>query len=45
VTLYCQTGHTSSIAGNALVSDGYCNVRYLEGGIQAWQSAGYPVNP
>ena len=45
VTLYCQTGHTSSIAGNALVSDGYCHVRYLEGGIQAWQSAGYPVNP
>jgi rhodanese-related sulfurtransferase len=45
VTLYCETGHTSSIAGAALVSNGYCNVRYLVGGISAWETAGYPVTP
>jgi rhodanese-related sulfurtransferase len=43
VVLYCQTGHTSTIAGDALVRAGYCNVRVLTGGIDAWQAAGYPV--
>ena len=43
VTIYCQAGHMVMIAGPALVNDGYCNVRYLVGGIDAWQAAGYPV--
>lgn len=43
VVLYCKTGHTSTIAGNALISDGYCNVSILTGGIDAWEAAGYPV--
>jgi len=43
VVLYCRTGHTSAIAGNALIADGYCNVNILTGGINAWVAAGYPV--
>jgi rhodanese-related sulfurtransferase len=45
VTIYCQAGHMVLIAGPALVADGYCNVRYLVGGIDAWQNAGYSVTP
>jgi rhodanese-related sulfurtransferase len=44
VTIYCQSGHMVLVAGPALVADGYCNVRYLVGGIDAWQAAGYTVD-
>jgi rhodanese-related sulfurtransferase len=43
VTIYCLTNHMALIAGPALVADGYCNVRYVDGGLSAWQSTGYPV--
>ncbi len=45
VVIYCMTDHMATIAGPQLVADGYCNVRYLLGGLGAWQAAGYPVNP
>jgi rhodanese-related sulfurtransferase len=45
VVIYCMTDHMATIAGPTLVTDGYCNVRYLLGGLGAWQSAGYAVNP
>ena len=45
VVIYCMTDHMATIAGPTLVSDGYCNVSYLVGGLSAWQAAGYPVDP
>jgi rhodanese-related sulfurtransferase len=45
VVIYCMSDHMATIAGPQLVADGYCNVRYLSGGLSAWQAAGYPVNP
>lgn len=43
VVLYCYSNYMSGIAGNAMVKDGYTNVRYLDGGLSAWQGAGQPV--
>jgi len=45
VVIYCMSDHMAQIAGPQLVADGYCNVRYLQGGLGAWQSAGYAVEP
>jgi rhodanese-related sulfurtransferase len=43
VVVYCLSNYMSGIAGHALVADGYSNVRYLDGGLSAWQNAGNPV--
>jgi rhodanese-related sulfurtransferase len=43
--IYCMSDYMSSIAGPTLVGDGYCNVRALSGGMSAWKSAGYTVDP
>ncbi len=45
VLLYCQSGHMADIAARQLVRDGYTNVWALDGGLTAWQNAGYPVEP
>jgi len=45
VVIYCMSDHMATIAGPQLVADGYCNVRYLSGGLSAWETAGYPVDP
>jgi rhodanese-related sulfurtransferase len=45
VVIYCMTDHMALIAGPTLVADGYCQVRYLVGGLSAWETAGYPVVP
>ena len=45
VVIYCMTDHMATIAGPQLVTDGYCNVRYLSGGLNAWAAAGYSVDP
>jgi rhodanese-related sulfurtransferase len=45
VVIYCMSDHMATIAGPQLVTDGYCNVRYLSGGLSAWQTAGYSVDP
>ena len=43
VVVYCKTSAMALIAGQALVDQGYCAVRYLEGGMTAWEAAGYPL--
>jgi phage shock protein E len=43
VVLYCLTGPMSVTAGDELVSRGYCAVFDLEGGLTAWEAAGYPT--
>lgn len=43
LVVYCQTGRMSAIAAEALVRLGYQNVLELEGGMVAWQRAGYPL--
>jgi rhodanese-related sulfurtransferase len=43
VLLVCLSGGMSQSAGNELIKRGYLRVRDLNGGMQAWQSAGYPL--
>jgi rhodanese-related sulfurtransferase len=41
----CETGELAALAGKLLKDMGYTHVRRLEGGIVAWQEAGYSTNP
>ncbi len=43
VVVYCKTGTRSSIACNALISNGFSKVYSLTGGIMSWQEAHLPV--
>jgi rhodanese-related sulfurtransferase len=43
VVVYCKTGARSSIACNALTSNGFSNVHSLTGGIMSWQEAHLPI--
>ena len=43
IFLYCRSGRMSAIAAEVLVSKGYTNVWELEGGMIAWEEAGYPI--
>ena len=45
VVLYCpgSSCQASSAAEKALLDRGYSNVKVLDGGLAAWQKAGYPV--
>ncbi len=44
IVLYCRSGHMSTIAAEALVKLGYTNIWTLDGGMQAWEAAGFPVD-
>jgi rhodanese-related sulfurtransferase len=43
IVVYCQSGHRSNIAAEALADLGYSHVYNVSGSMNAWQEAGYPV--
>lgn len=43
IFVYCRSGARSAQAADILAENGYTVVRNLDGGILAWQEAGYPV--
>ena len=43
IVVYCQSGHRSNIAAEALADLGYRNVYNVDGSMNAWVEAGYPV--
>lgn len=45
LAVYCRTGRMSAEAVAVLTELGYTDVVELAGGMQAWQSAGRPLQP
>jgi phage shock protein E len=43
VALYCMVGPRARKGESALLNAGYASVLHLEGGLAAWQAAGFPV--
>lgn len=43
IAVTCLSGHRSAMAAQWLVNQGYDRVYNLQGGLLAWQSAGYPM--
>jgi rhodanese-related sulfurtransferase len=45
VILFCATGGRSALAAAMLQLLGYTRMAHLDGGLRAWQEAGFPVVP
>lgn len=45
VVIYCLSNGMSIPAAQFLVDNGYRKIRYMDGGMSAWKSAGYTLNP
>jgi rhodanese-related sulfurtransferase len=43
IALYCMSGRMSTIAAEKLVRLGYTAIVHLDGGMLAWDRAGYPL--
>lgn len=43
VYVICRSGHRSAQASQFLAAKGFRNVHNVQGGLLAWQAAGYPV--
>jgi len=43
IVLYCRSGRMSAIAAEALVKGGYTDVWNLDGGMIAWEEAGFSL--
>jgi len=44
IVLYCQSGRRSHLALQHLQGRGLTHLKELQGGLQAWQRAGYPLS-
>jgi rhodanese-related sulfurtransferase len=43
IVVYCQSGHRSNIAAETLADLGYRHVYNVDGSMNAWMEAGYPI--